>query len=136
MGAGRRQPPAGPNPSPPPNSTLSLQDRYPYFSTAALAPSNKFYKADELNACGQCFQIQCKDGRGGAGRGAGERMGVWRREGGKAGILWTACRPPSALRPPLRLVLIPAPSPPAPAGVCKTDAAGKPLSILVMISDE
>ncbi|EFN54108.1 hypothetical protein CHLNCDRAFT_136257 [Chlorella variabilis] len=61
------------------------KEQYPYFSTAALAPSNKFYKADELHGCGQCFQIQCADSRG---------------------------------------------------GVCKTDDAGKPLSVMVMISDE
>lgn len=41
------------------------KDKYPYFSTAALAPSNKFYTADELQGCGQCFQIQCADDRAG-----------------------------------------------------------------------
>jgi hypothetical protein len=39
--------------------------QYPYFSTAALSPSNKFYLADPMGGCGQCFQIQCADTRGG-----------------------------------------------------------------------
>lgn len=44
---------------------LSSKCRYPYFSAAALSPSNSFFKADELNGCGQCFQIQCADPRSG-----------------------------------------------------------------------
>ena len=43
------------------------KDRFPYFSTAALAPSNRFYTADALHGCGQCFQVQCADGRDGEG---------------------------------------------------------------------
>lgn len=39
--------------------------QYPYFSTAALSPSNKFFKADPMGGCGQCFQIQCVDKRSG-----------------------------------------------------------------------
>lgn len=54
---------------------------------AAFSPSNHYYQSDALKACGQCFQIQCEEGRNGK------------------------------------------------TGVCKTDAQGEPLSILVMISD-
>ena len=54
------------------------KDQYPYFSTAALAPSNKFYAADELQGCGQCFQIQCADDRAGGGcGGAPAATGLW-----------------------------------------------------------
>lgn len=60
------------------------KDAFPYFSTAAFGPDNQFYKAGPLNACGQCFQLQCDDPRSGA---------------------------------------------------CKTDGSGKPLSVLVMITD-
>ncbi|KAL6779378.1 hypothetical protein ACKKBG_A12095 [Auxenochlorella protothecoides x Auxenochlorella symbiontica] len=63
------------------------KDAYPYFSVAAFSPSNHYYQSDALKACGQCFQIQCEEGRNGK------------------------------------------------TGVCKTDAQGEPLSILVMISD-
>ena len=35
------------------------QDVWPYFSVAALAPSNPFYKEGPTNGCGQCFQISC-----------------------------------------------------------------------------
>lgn len=42
------------------------KNSYPYFSTAALAPSNPYYKADPLHGCGQCFQILCADSRTGA----------------------------------------------------------------------
>ena len=35
------------------------KDQYPYFSVAALSPSNQFYKAGPLNGCGECFQVQC-----------------------------------------------------------------------------
>ncbi|PRW45398.1 barwin-like endoglucanase [Chlorella sorokiniana] len=41
------------------------KDKYPYFSTAALSPSNQFFTSDELHGCGQCFQIQCADDRSG-----------------------------------------------------------------------
>ena len=41
------------------------KDQYPYFSVAALSPSNQFYKAGPLNGCGECFQVQCTDGRAG-----------------------------------------------------------------------
>ncbi|GAB4819912.1 hypothetical protein N2152v2_006958 [Parachlorella kessleri] len=39
---------------------LIPKDQYPYFSVAALSPSNKFAKAGPLMGCGQCFQIQCQ----------------------------------------------------------------------------
>ncbi len=51
------------------------KDRFPYFSTAALAPSNRFYTADALHGCGQCFQVQCADGRDGVGVGRHEGWG-------------------------------------------------------------
>lgn len=41
------------------------REHFPYFSTAALAPSNRFYAADTLHGCGQCFQVQCADSRDG-----------------------------------------------------------------------
>lgn len=43
------------------------KDVYPYFSVAALSPSNHYYQSDPLKGCGQCFQIQCEDGRNGKG---------------------------------------------------------------------
>ena len=39
---------------------------FPYFSTAAFGPENQYFKAGPVNACGQCFQIQCTDPRSGA----------------------------------------------------------------------
>jgi hypothetical protein len=54
------------------------------FTTAALSPSNTFFKQGPTNGCGMCFQLQCDDSRG---------------------------------------------------GVCKTDSAGVPLSVLVRITD-
>ncbi|GAB4819913.1 hypothetical protein N2152v2_006959 [Parachlorella kessleri] len=62
------------------------KDQYPYFSVAALSPSNSFAQAGPLKGCGQCFQIQC--------------------EGDMSG-----------------------------KDVCQKDSKGKPLSVLVMISD-
>jgi Lytic transglycolase len=34
---------------------------WPYWSVAAFSPSNKFYKAGPLGACGQCYEIKCVD---------------------------------------------------------------------------
>ncbi len=44
---------------------LVFHMQYPYFSTAALSRSNPFFTGDELNGCGQCFQIMCGDKRAG-----------------------------------------------------------------------
>ncbi|KAI7842109.1 hypothetical protein COHA_004303 [Chlorella ohadii] len=85
------------------------KDKYPYFSTAALAPSNQFYKSDELHGCGQCFQVQCAD----------DRSRWVARARGRAGAVQHGLQPWCCWR-----------------GLCKTDSAGKPLSIAVMISDE
>lgn len=41
------------------------KDKYPYFSVAALSPSNKFSIAGPLKGCGECFEIQCVDPRPG-----------------------------------------------------------------------
>ena len=34
---------------------------WPYWSVAAFSPSNKFFKAGPLGACGQCYEIKCID---------------------------------------------------------------------------
>ncbi|KAL0021906.1 hypothetical protein WJX79_002021 [Trebouxia sp. C0005] len=38
--------------------------QYPYWSVAALSPSNPFYIAGPIAACGQCFEIQCLNSGG------------------------------------------------------------------------
>ena len=38
--------------------------KYPYWSVAALSPSNPFYIAGPIAACGQCFEIQCLNSGG------------------------------------------------------------------------
>ena len=38
--------------------------KYPYWSVAALSPSNPFYVAGPLGACGQCFEVQCVNSGG------------------------------------------------------------------------
>ena len=79
--AARAQPPSATQaltpPSPlPPSPSWVLQ--YPYFSTAAFAPSNPFYQADDLNACGQCFQVGGWDVPGWAGWWVREGWGGYR----------------------------------------------------------
>ncbi|KAK9820245.1 hypothetical protein WJX72_007952 [[Myrmecia] bisecta] len=45
------------------------KSKYPFWSVAALNPSNQFYKAGPIQGCGQCFQIECvNDGGKYAGR--------------------------------------------------------------------
>lgn len=41
------------------------KDAFPYFSVAAFSPENHYYKSGPSGACGQCFQIQCVNGRNG-----------------------------------------------------------------------
>ncbi len=38
--------------------------KYPYWSVAALSPSNPFYIAGPIAGCGQCFEIQCLNSGG------------------------------------------------------------------------
>ncbi|KDD76131.1 hypothetical protein H632_c342p0 [Helicosporidium sp. ATCC 50920] len=38
------------------------KNSYPYFKVAALSPQNKYYQAGPVDACGQCFEIQCTEG--------------------------------------------------------------------------
>jgi Lytic transglycolase/Expansin C-terminal domain len=59
------------------------KDNWPYFSTAALSPSNEFFKSGPLQGCGQCYEITCDAGSS-----------------------------------------------------CKTDSSGKPLGVLVQITDK
>ena len=40
------------------------KSKYPYWSVAALSPSNPFYIAGPISGCGQCFEIQCLDSGG------------------------------------------------------------------------
>ncbi|KAK9800899.1 hypothetical protein WJX73_008437 [Symbiochloris irregularis] len=38
---------------------LLSQQQWPYWSVAALSPSNSFYQAGPSGGCGECFEIQC-----------------------------------------------------------------------------
>ncbi|KAL3148841.1 expansin-like protein [Trebouxia sp. C0010 RCD-2024] len=40
------------------------KSKYPYWSVAALSPSNPFYVAGPTGGCGQCFEVQCVNSGG------------------------------------------------------------------------
>eukprot|EP00884_Botryococcus_braunii_P000413 jgi/Botrbrau1/10372/Bobra.146_2s0010.1 len=63
----------GKNPSDPSWGTLNGacgygqldKGKWPYWSVAALSTQNRFYLADNIKGCGQCFEIKCVDRQGG-----------------------------------------------------------------------